>query len=109
MRAFDDIGFQLIDLSNLDVSKLDAHRVYDITREYCNKEYGNVFRQGGVLSGRQRYTFSLLICAEQIADMMHGASRNVHSMEPRQNVTICSIYPKFFWALGKGASSRFAP
>ena len=37
MRAFDDIGFQLIDLSNLDVSKLDAHRVYDITREYCNK------------------------------------------------------------------------
>lgn len=97
MRAFDDIGFQLIDLSNLDVSKLDAHRVYDITREYCNKEYGNVFRQGGVLSGRQRYTLSLLICAEQIADMMHGASRNVHSMEPRQNGTICSIYPKYFW------------
>lgn len=101
MRAFDDIGFQLIDLSNLDVSKLDAHRVYDITREYCNKEYGNVFRQGGVLSGRQRYTFSLLICAEQIADMMHGASRNVHSMEQVERDYLLDL-SEVFLGFGQG-------
>ena len=101
MRAFDDIGFQLIDLSNLDVSKLDAHRVYDITREYCNKEYGNVFRQGGVLSGRQRYTFSLLICAEQIADMMHGASRNVHSMEQAERDYLLDL-SEVFLGFGQG-------
>ena len=46
-----------------------------------------MFRQGGVLSGRQRYTFSLLICAEQIADMMHGASRNVDSMEQAERLS----------------------
>lgn len=101
MRAFDDIGFQLIDLSNLDVSKLDAHRVYDITREYCNKEYGNVFRQGGVLSGRQRYTFSLLICAEQIADMMHGASHNVHSMEQAERDYLLDL-SEVFLGFGQG-------
>ena len=39
MRAFDDIGFQLIDLSNLDVSKLDAHRVYDNSMEQAERDY----------------------------------------------------------------------
>lgn len=101
MRAFDDIGFQLIDLSNLDVSKLDAHRVYDITQEYCNKEYGNVFRQGGVLSGRQRYTFSLLVCAEQVADMMHGASRNVHTMEAPERAYLLDL-SEVFLGFGQG-------
>ena len=101
MRAFDDIGFQLIDLSNLDVSKLDAHRVYEITQEYCNKEYGNVFRQGGVLSGRQNYTFSLLVCAEQVADMMHGASRHVHSMEQNERNYLLDL-SEVFLGFGQG-------
>ncbi len=107
MRAFDDIGFQLIDLSNLDVSKLDAHRVYDITR-VLQQGYGNVFRQGGVLSGRQRYTFSLLICAEQIADMMHGASRNVHSMEQAERDYLLDL-SEVFLGFGQGALNRFVP
>lgn len=101
MRAFDDIGFQLIDLSNLDVSKLDAHRVYAITQEYCEKEYGNVFRQGGVLSGRQNYTFSLLVCAEQVADMMHGASRHVHTMEQAERRYLLDL-SEVFLGFGQG-------
>ncbi len=101
MRAFDDIGFQLIDLSNGETAHLDAHRVYGITQEYCNKEYGNVFRQGGVMSGRQRYTFELLICAELVADMIHAASRNVDHMGPAEQRYLLDL-SEVFLGFGQG-------
>ncbi len=101
MRAFDDIGFQLIDLSNGEIANLDAHRVYDIAQEYCNKEYGNVFRQGGVLSGRQKYTFQLLVCAEQVADMIHAASRNVDHMGPAEQRYLLDL-SEVFLGFGQG-------
>ncbi len=101
MRAFDDIGFQLIDLSNGETSHLDPHRVYGITQEYCNKEYGNVFRQGGVMSGRQRYTFELLICAELVADMIHAASRNVSHMGPAEQRYLLDL-SEVFLGFGQG-------
>lgn len=101
MRAFDDIGFQLTDLSNGDTSNLDPHRVYDITKEYCNTEYGNTFRQGGVLSGRQRYTFMLLVCAEQVADMIRAASRNVDTMSENEKAYLLEL-SEVFLGFGKG-------
>ncbi len=76
MKSFDDIGFQLINLSNNEKQQIDPHRVFSITQDYCQTEYGNTFRQGGVLSGRQRYTFSLLVCVEQVADMIRAAAQN---------------------------------
>lgn len=101
MRAFDDIGFQLIDLSHGKTQDIDSHRVFKIVQEYCNTEYGNTFRQGGVLSGRQRYTFSLLVCAEQIADMIHAASRNVGTMGAREQAYLLDL-SEVFLAFGKG-------
>lgn len=101
MRAFDDIGFQLIDLSNGETSNLDPHRVYGIAQEYCNKEYGNVFRQGGVLSGRQKYTFQLLACAEQVADMINAASRNVEHMGPAEQRYLLDL-SEVFLGFGQG-------
>lgn len=101
MRAFDDIGFQLIDLSHGNVADIDSHRVYKISQEYCNSEYGVTFRQGGLLNGRQRYTFSLLVCAEQIADMIQAASRNVHRMDEREQAYFLEL-SEVFLAFGKG-------
>ena len=101
MRAFDDIGFQLIDVSHADVTNLDPHRVYRITQEYCTTEYGNVFRQGGVLSGRQRYTFLLLVCAEQIADMIHAAARNADEMGENERTYLLEL-SEVFLGFGQG-------
>ena len=101
MRAFDDIGFQLIDLSHGNIIDIDSHRVYKITQEYCNTEYGATFRQGGLLSGRQRYTFSLLVCAEQVADMIQAASRNVKTMGEKEQAYLLDL-SEVFLAFGKG-------
>ena len=101
MRAFDDIGFQLIDLSHGNIIDIDSHRVYKITQEYCNTEYGATFRQGGLLSGRQRYTFSLLVCAEQVADMIQAASRNVKTMDEKEQAYLLDL-SEVFLAFGKG-------
>ena len=101
MRAFDDIGFQLIDLSHGNTMDIDSHRAYSIAQEYCNTEYGNTFRQGGLLSGRQRYTFSLLVCAEQIADMIQAASRKASSMDDKEQVYLLDL-SEVFLAFGKG-------
>lgn len=101
MRAFDDIGFQLIDLSNGNTNDIDASRIYRIAQEFCNKEYGNTFRQGGLLSGRQCYTFSLLMCAEQVADMIQAASRKAASMEEKEQAYLLDL-SEVFLAFGKG-------
>lgn len=101
MRAFDDIGFQLIDLSHGNTIDIDSHRVYAIAQEYCNTEYGVTFRQGGLLSGRQRYTFSLLVCAEQIADMIQAASRKVSTMGEKEQMYFLDL-SEVFLAFGKG-------
>ena len=101
MRAFDDIGFQLIDLSNSNTTDIDSKRVYNIAQEYCNTEYGNTFRQGGLLSGRQRYTFSLLVCSEQVANMIQAASRNVDTMDEKEQAYFLDL-SEVFLAFGKG-------
>lgn len=100
-RAFDDIGFQLIDLSNATTTSLDPHRLYRIVQEYCSTEYGNTFRQGGVLSGRQRYTFMLLVCAEQVADMIRAASRNAERMDDAERAYLLDL-SEVFLAFGRG-------
>lgn len=100
-RAFDDIGFQLIDLSNGEVSNIDPHRVYAIAQDYCDKEYGNTFRQGGLISGRQNYTFSLLVCVEQIADMVNAAARNAEAMDENERSYLLDL-SEVFLGFGQG-------
>lgn len=51
-------------------------RTFKLVQDYARMEYGTVLRQGGLLSGRQCYTFALLLCCEQIADLIHATSRN---------------------------------
>lgn len=55
---------------------LHPKRAFRIAQEYAELEYGTVFRQGGLLSGRQCYTFALLLCCEQLADMAHASAKN---------------------------------
>lgn len=101
MRAFDDVGFQLIELSKGDCSDLEPQRLYRITQEYCDTEYGNTFRQGGVLSGRQRYTFKLLVCAELTSDMIRAASRNAERMGEKEKAYLLDL-SEVFLGFGQG-------
>lgn len=92
-RAFDDVGAQLqalvavskqgkdtapaLDNTNFaadgtETENIHPTQTYGIAQEYARCEYATVFRQGGLLSGRQSYTFALLLCCEQIADMIHA-------------------------------------
>ncbi len=109
-RAFDEVGGQLSDLAQLTDPARDAaaagapagsasaataarpdlacvaealhpKRAFRIAQEYAELEYGTVFRQGGLLSGRQRYTFALLLCCEQLADMAHASAKNARRFE----------------------------
>lgn len=101
MKSFDDIGFQLINLSNGEKQHIDPHRIFKITQDYCQTEYGNTFRQGGVLSGRQKYTFSLLVCAEQMADMIRAAAQhNDFSLENERSYYLA--LSEVFLGFGKG-------
>jgi hypothetical protein len=85
-RSFDDVGQRLEQLAKaglepepaatLGHASVDPHESFRIAREYAELEYGTVFRQNGLLSGRQSYTFALLLCCEQVADLAHAASRN---------------------------------
>ncbi|PNV68815.1 FUSC family protein [Enteroscipio rubneri] len=103
-RAFDEVGGQLSDLAKLAAAgaasaaqdavdaptRADAERIaealhpkrtFRIAQEYAELEYGTVFRQGGLLSGRQCYTFALLLCCEQLADMAHASAKNVRRID----------------------------
>lgn len=60
---------------------LHPKRAFRIAQEYAELEYGTVFRQGGLLSGRQCYTFALLLCCEQLADMAHASAKNAQRID----------------------------
>ena len=79
--AFEDIGLVLARLATLPThiptatpNAIDPMNVFRIAQAYAKTEYSTVFRQNGILSGRQSYTFALLLCCEQIADMAHAAA-----------------------------------
>lgn len=80
-RAFGDVGDQLYALAQSagkgEGAKPDVHPLstFAIAQEYARMEYGTVFRQNGLLSGRQCYAFALLLCCEQIADIAQAAAK----------------------------------
>lgn len=97
-RAFDDVGMQLKALAaatkkgedttpiaenanyasdGTETKSIHPTQTYGIAQEYARCEYATVFRQGGLLSGRQSYTFALLLCCEQVADMIHAMSQKL--------------------------------
>lgn len=75
-RAFGQVADQLSSLAEGDLDAIDPRRLFDLTQEYATDEYGTVFRQNGLLSGRQSYTFALLLCVEQVAYNIRAASQN---------------------------------
>ncbi|MGI6590447.1 MAG: FUSC family protein [Eggerthellaceae bacterium] len=83
-RAFDECAAQLEDLATGEADAIDPKRVFDIAQEYTKLEYGTVYRQDGLLSGRQSYTFALLICIEQIAYNTHAASAHYHRFDEEE-------------------------
>lgn len=89
-RSFDYAGSQLlavvqaIDGADVSADKTagtegDARKEqsYTIAQEYARLEYGTVYRQGGLLSGRQAYTFALLLCCEQVTHLANATLRNM--------------------------------
>lgn len=86
-RAFDDVGNQLQELAQSagrqkqDAPHIHPKSTFTIAQEYARMEYGTVFRQNGLLSGRQCYTFALLLCCEQIADIIHAAAKNHEAID----------------------------
>ena len=105
-RAFDEVGEQLSDLARMTAADatdnaphaparagidpdgiaeaLHPKRAFRIAQEYAELEYGTVFRQGGLLSGRQSYTFALLLCCEQLADMAHASAKNARRIKENE-------------------------
>lgn len=73
-RAFDEAAEQLEALADGDIGRIDRKLVFAISQEYATAEYPTVYRQDGLLSGRQGYTFAQLLCVEQIAYNAQAAS-----------------------------------
>lgn len=74
---------------------------FEMVQDYARMEYGTVLRQGGLLSGRQCYTFAVLLCCEQIADLVHASVKNAHKIgeeEQRYFEDLAEVFHDF----GKG-------
>jgi|GEM_PF-5919306 len=61
-------------------TQVEPERTFTLAQDYAQTEYATVMRQGGILSGRQCYTFALLLCCEQISDLIHATSKNAQSI-----------------------------
>lgn len=86
-KALVDVGNQLAVLSTLNEigaekvqEQIHPKQTFSIAQEYAKTEYAVVLRQGGTLSGRQSYTFAVLLCCEQLADMIHAAANNTKTL-----------------------------
>ena len=75
-RALDEVAAQLESLAAGQLDRIDPKRVFGIAQEYATLEYGTVYRQDGLLSGRQSYTFALLLCTEQVVYNAHAAAQH---------------------------------
>lgn len=86
-RAFVDVGEQLRALAEGAGHPLRGEgtihplSTFTIAQDYARLEYGTVFRQNGLLSGRQCYTFALLLCCEQIADIAQAAAKKSEDID----------------------------
>lgn len=83
-RAFDEAAAQLESLAAGDREAIDPKRVFGIAQEYTKLEYGTVFRQDGLLAGRQSYTFAQLVCVEQIAYNTHAAAAHYDHFDAQE-------------------------
>lgn len=107
-RSFDRVGKLLGDLAEgirtedeTTSKRVNTRETINIAQQYADMEYGSVFRQGGVLSGRQNYTFALLLCCEQVADMAHAAANNLENMGEEERVYYRDL-SKVFLGYGEG-------
>ena len=86
-RAFVDVGEQLRTLAQhagrsfRSGEGIHPFSTFEIAQDYARLEYGTVFRQNGLLSGRQCYTFALLLCCEQIADIARAAAKKSEDID----------------------------
>lgn len=107
-RAFGDIGDQLYALAQSagrrGVASPEIHPLsaFSIAQEYARMEYSTVFRQNGLLSGRQCYTFSLLLCCEQVADIARAAAKDHESIDELERAYLFDL-AEIFQDYGKGS------
>lgn len=108
-RAFDDVGNQLYALAESagkpTNEKVSVHpkSTFAIAQDYARMEYGTVFRQNGLLSGRQCYAFALLLCCEQIADIAHAAAKKHEQIDEVERAYLFDL-AKIFLNYGKGGT-----
>lgn len=109
-EALDEVGRQLVSLAEGRLDSIDPRRLFDLTQQYASMEYGTVFRQNGLLSGRQAYTFALLLCVEQVAYNIRAASNNFDKFDEQEKSYYRDLSELFF-AFGQGrirSVSQFA-
>lgn len=80
-RVFDEAATQLNSLADGKLDDIEPKRVFALAQEYAKLEYGTVYRQDGLLSGRQSYTFALMLCTEQIAYNTHAAASHYEKFD----------------------------
>ncbi len=102
--AFDGVGNQLTSLANGELDKLERHELFELAQSYANLEYSTVFRQNGLLSGRQAYTFALLLCMEQVVYNIKAASANYKKFEEHEKAYYLDL-AKVFFGYGEGRIS----
>lgn len=107
-RAFSDVGEQLCSLAERAGRSAQAEpdvnpmSTFSIAQEYARMEYGTVFRQNGLLSGRQSYTFALLLCCEQIADIVQAAAKKHEAIDEVERAYLSDL-AAIFLEHGKGS------
>lgn len=67
------IANQLNSLSIGELSKLHAGEIFDIASKYCAIEYNTVFKQNGLMSGKEKNRFHLVLCLEQLGQLINEA------------------------------------
>lgn len=103
-RGFDSVGTQLTELAEGDLERLNRHELFELAQSYATLEYGTVFRQNGLLSGRQGYTFALLLCMEQVVYNIKAAANNYSKFDETEKAYYLDL-AKLFFGFGEGRIS----
>ena len=81
----------------------DAQALFEIAQDYADDEYPTVFCQAGALSGRESYTFALLVAIEQVARTLSAAAAQGAPAEAEKAyfAELSDLFAKFGSTRGK--------
>lgn len=80
-KGFAVISNQLNSLSKGELSQLHAGEIFDIASKYCAVEYNTVFKQNGLMSGKEKNRFQLVLCLEQLGQLINEAKLHYEELD----------------------------